>query len=195
MDGIPNESTLQLLQHGGVKVVRIPLRIRPGQPLPFRPEDVVLHEGDIVFIEARDSELFYTAGILPPGEFLLPRDHDLDVVEAIALIGGPMISGGFNTNNINGALIAGGLGRPSPSLLTVLRRTPKGGQVTIRVDLNRAMRDPRESLLVRAGDILILQETPGEAFTRYVTQIFNFSIFSDVIQSRATTATTSASIP
>lgn len=156
--------------------VRIPLRLPPGMPLPIRPQDVLLQTGDVVFVEARDKELFYTGGLLPSGEFILPRDHDLDVVQAVAQVRGPLVNGAFAVNNLAGNLIASGLGAPSPSLLVVLRRTPQGGHVPIRVDLERALRDPRERLLVQAGDVLILQEKPGEAMARYFTQaLFNFN--------------------
>src|SRR5205823_3129903 len=33
----------------GARVTRIPLRLRRGQPPPFRPEDVVLQNGDVVY--------------------------------------------------------------------------------------------------------------------------------------------------
>src|SRR5262249_53101027 len=59
------------------RVVRIPLRLRPGEEPSFQPEDVVLHSGDAVFVEARKVDTFYTAGLLPPGEHVLPRDYDL----------------------------------------------------------------------------------------------------------------------
>ena len=68
----------------GTQFVRIPLRLRPGEPPPFQPEDVVLQTGDIVFIEARDTELFYVGGLTQPRQFVLPRDYDLRVVDAIA---------------------------------------------------------------------------------------------------------------
>src|SRR5262249_11651021 len=57
-----------------VRRVRIPLRMRPGEPPPFRPEDIVLQTGDIVFIEARDTEVFYVAGLLGSSQVPLPRD-------------------------------------------------------------------------------------------------------------------------
>src|SRR5262245_28383003 len=105
------------------ETTRIPLRMRPGEPPMFRPEDVILKDGDIVFIESRDTELFYTAGLLPVGEFVLPRDYDLDVIEAIAKVRGPLLNGGFNQQNqFASSLVAQGLGFPSPSLLTVLAR-------------------------------------------------------------------------
>ena len=73
--------------------LRIPLRLPPGAPLPFGPEDIVLHTGDVLFLEARDEQAFFTAGLLPPGKHMIPRDHDLDVIEAIALVRGPLYNG------------------------------------------------------------------------------------------------------
>jgi hypothetical protein len=179
----------------GGEIIRIPLRLPPGQPLPFRPEDVILHNGDIVYIEARDAEVFYTSGLIPPGEFPLPRDYDLDVVKAIAMVGGPMVNGAVNVNNLTGSLVQAGLGTPSPRLVSVLRRTPCGGQIVIIVDLNRALRDPCENLLVKPGDVLVMQESKCQATARYFSQVFQFDIFSKVINTSATTATTSLAVP
>lgn len=157
------------------RTIEIPLRTRPGEPVPFGPEDVILHDGDVVFLEARDHEVFYTGGLLPTGEHSLPRDYDLDIVEAISMVGGSMANGGFNTNSVFlVAFTESGLGGPSPSMALVLRRTADGGQVPIRVNLNRALRDPRERILIEPGDVILLQQTPGEAVTRYFSGVFDF---------------------
>lgn len=178
-----------------VPVIRIPLRVRPGDPLPFTAKDIVLQTGDIVYVQAREADLFYTGGLLAPGEFVLPRDYDLDVVEAVLRVGGPIVSN-LNANNIQGSVTGFGIGSPSPSLLTVLRKTEGGGQVPIRVDLNRALRDRRERLLVKAGDVLILQETPGEALVRYFNQsFFDFTLVSRVISGNKTNATILVNAP
>jgi protein involved in polysaccharide export with SLBB domain len=154
----------------GGPLQRIPLRIRPNTPLPVRPEDVILRDGDVVYIQAREERLFFTGGLLPPGQHLLPRDTDLDVLEAIARVRGPMFSGAFSTSNLAGTMLLPGIGQPTPTLLTVIRRMPDGGQIKIRVDLNRAVKDARERLLVQAGDFLLLQETPEQGIVRYITQ-------------------------
>jgi protein involved in polysaccharide export with SLBB domain len=159
----------------GAPILRIPLRVKPGTPLPFRPEDITLQDGDVVFVPAREERVFYTAGLMPPGEHILPRDHDLDVLEAVSRSRGPMFNGAFAVSNLSGTVIQPGLGQPNPSLLTVIRKLPCGGTIPIRVDLNRAVCDPRERLLVEAGDLLILQETPGQAITRYTTQMFDLT--------------------
>ncbi len=180
---------------GQRRVVRIPLRTKPGEPLQFGPEDVVLNNGDIVVVRGRDPEFYYTGGILPSSEVPLPNDYDLTVVEAILKGRGPLNNGGINSGNFNGALVGVGTGNPSPSLLTVLRRTPLGGQVAIRVDLNEALRDPRENILVQAEDVLVLQETHNEALTRYMTQVLQLNFFSQIIQRGDLQAEANAFLP
>jgi hypothetical protein len=175
--------------------VRIPLRMRPGEPPPFCPEDVILHDGDIVFIEARDTEVFYTGGLLPPRQFPLPRDYDLDVVEAISYVSGPLVNGGQNYNNLSGNVLQPGIGFPSPSLVTVLRRTPGGGQIPIRIDLNRALHDRRERVLIQPGDVVILQQTVAEALAQYFTQVFRLDILGTFVRQRDLIGTGNLIVP
>ncbi len=175
--------------------VRIPLRLPRGVTSDLKPEDILLQEGDVVLIEARTADVFYTGGFLPPGEHVLPRDYDLDVVKAIAAIGGPLVNGGINANNLNGNLSQEGLGEFSPRLVTVLRKTPCGGQITIIVDLDRALQDPCKSLIIKPGDVVILQNTKGQAFGNYLAGIIHFGLTSTIIQSSATTGTAAIAGP
>jgi protein involved in polysaccharide export with SLBB domain len=177
--------------------VRISLRLSPGEQVSFRPEDVILQTGDIVLIESRDTEVFYTGGLLPSGEFPLPRDYDLDVLEAIARVQGPIASGGLQTNNfvLASSLVGQGIGGPSPSLVVILRQMPGGGQVPIRVDLNRAIRNPRERVLIQPGDVILLQQTPGEAVARYLVGIFNFQINWQVFTRGEAQSSASVAVP
>ncbi len=178
------------------ETLRIPLRVPPGAPLPFHPEDVILQTGDTLFLETRDEQVFFTAGLLPPGKYVLPRDQDLDVLEAISQVHGPFYNGAFGGNNLSGTLVAPGLGSPSPSLLVVVRRVPNHGQVRILVDLRRALRDPRERILVQPGDLLLLQEKPDEAMGRYIAQSFlNVEIFWRFLHSPFATGGLTISAP
>jgi hypothetical protein len=80
--------------------------------------------------------------------------------------------------------------------LTVLRRLPNGGELPILVDLDLAIHDPRERIPVRPGDVLILQEKPDQALTRYVTQtFFNFDIFWQVFHSKFATGVIDVAAP
>jgi protein involved in polysaccharide export with SLBB domain len=175
--------------------IRIPLRMRANETLPFKPDDVVLKTGDIIFIESRDTEVYYTGGLLPVAELLLPRDYDLDVLGAVTESRGPLFNGGVNFNNLNGQIFANGLGQPSPGLLTIIRKTPKGGQITIRVDLNRAAQDVRERVLVQPGDFLILQESLGESLTRYLTQTFRANFFITAVRKSGLILTSNPVLP
>lgn len=162
----------------GPKVTRIPLRIYPEQPLTVSfPDDILLRDGDIVLIEARDTEVYYTAGVMGAGQFALPRDYDLDVLQALAQVRAPLLNGGFNTVAFVAQAVNTGVGNPSPSLCTVVRQLPDGRSYPIRVDLNRAFRDSRERILIQPGDVIVLQERPGEALARYFSQTFRFTTF------------------
>jgi hypothetical protein len=159
------------------RVTRIPLRTRPGEAVNINPEDIILQNGDIVTIRGREPTFYYTGGLLPSGEWPLPMDYDLTVVEVVLKSRGPLLNGGLNASNLNGAIVGSGLGNPSPNQLTVLRKTSGNGQVTIRVDLDEAVRDPRQNLLVEAGDILILQESTDQAISRYFSTVLQGNFF------------------
>ena len=150
-------------------ILKIPLRLPPGTIPEFGPENVVLEDGDIVYIESRDAAVFYTGGLLPGGEFKIPRDYDLDVLTAMALSGGGISrqQNGGGGGGLGG--IGGMVGQVPPGMLYVLRKTPCNGQITIAVDLAKANVDPRERILVQPGDILVLRFKPSE-------EILNFSL-------------------
>lgn len=155
--------------------VRIPLRARTDDPLTFTEADIILNDGDTVYIEARDTEAFYTAGLLGSAQVPLPRDYDLRVIEAITQVRGPLINGSFNQNQFTPQAVNTGLGNPNASLVTVVRTLPNQQRIRIRVDLNQAFRDLRENILIQPGDILVLQERPSEAMGRYFTQTFRLN--------------------
>jgi hypothetical protein len=88
----------------------------------------------------------------------MPRDEDIDVIEAIALangsVGGPLGQSGL-------ALAGGQPGHMvKPTRVIILRETPDGRQVPIRVDLARAMTDQKERILIQANDVVMLQFKP-----------------------------------
>ena len=194
-----NEVTILRGQHDPTdpttRVTRIPLRIFPDQPLTIREEDVILREGDILTIEARDTEVYYTAGLLGSSQFPLPRDYDLDVIQAITQVRGPLLNGGFSQNAFVANSVGSGLGGPSPSLAIVLRQLPDRRQVPIRVDLNRAFIDPRERVLIQPGDIIVVQERPSEAIVRYLTQSIRFTTVVEALKAGSWTSTAVSNNP
>lgn len=169
--------------------VRIPIRFYPEQLPQFQEEDVILKTGDIVYVPARDSEKFYTGGAIGGGEFLLPRDYDLDVLGAIALAGGPLGSQGTGFGRVGSGPQGGGGGgiyssgrsgggaALAPSLLIVVRKLPCGGQIAIAVDTNRALVDPSHRILVQPGDTLVLRYRFAEEFVNAALSLLQFNYF------------------
>ena len=153
-------------------ILKIPLRLPPGIVPNFRPEDIILEEGDIIYIESREAEVFYTGGLLQGGQFMIPRDYDLDVLGALALAGSGISSVGARGGG--GGSMGGMFGSAfvPPGSLFVLRKTPCDGQITIEVDLAKANLDPRERILVQPGDILIMRYKPCEEVVNFGVAAF-----------------------
>jgi len=147
-------------------VVRIPLRVFPGQRPAFTEEDITLQDGDVVLIERRDCDVFYSGGLLGGGRFRLPRDRDLDVLEALAMVQSRQVAV-LPTRAIGGVAATNQDVTAGASDLIVLRRRPRGGQLAIRINLYDAVRDPRQRINVRPGDHLILQYTRKEAIAAF----------------------------
>ncbi len=116
----------------GTEVIRIPLVGCPNEPVPFSTEDITLYDGDVVFCSS-PQRILYHRGLLPGARIPLPRDEDIDVIEAISMstasAGGPLGSSGSVLSNGN----VGSMREPTRVL--ILRKLPDGRQITIRVDL------------------------------------------------------------
>jgi len=156
-------------------ILRVPLRVPPGVIPNITDEDVRLKNGDIVYIENRETEVFYTGGLLPGGEWPLPRDYDLDVLGAMAVAGGGV---GQGAPRQNGGGLGANLFQPvPPGILYILRQTPCSGQVAIEVDLTKAINDPRSRPFIQPGDILILQYKCEEELLNFgIGTFFTFGI-------------------
>lgn len=161
-------------------ILRIPLRVPPGQIPNIETNDIVLDDGDILQIESRETELFYTGGMLRGGQFPLPRDYDLDVLGALALAGQGIAStssrGGGGGGGGGGGMMQG-LGGTSPTQLYIIRKLPCGRTFNIAVDLQMAMNDSKQNILVQPGDTLILRYKPHEELANFgIGAFFTFGI-------------------
>ena len=146
--------------------LKIPLRLNPGEIPNFRPEDIILKNGDIVYVDSRETDVYYTGGLLGGGEFPLPRDYDLDVLSAVSVS-----RLGIGTAQSTG-LVGGSVQQTQPSELVLLRRIPGDRQLAIRIDLNDAVNDPQQRLLIKAGDTLILRFKPQEELLNFASATF-----------------------
>lgn len=144
-------------------VTRIPLRLEPHEAVQFCEKDIVLEDGDIVFIASRDDELFYTGGLLGGGEYTLPRDRDLDILEAIAIAESNNNAGGQGGRSALNSDVS-----ISPSQAVIVRQLPNDTQVPILVDLYRARTQPSERINIQPGDYIIVQYTKMEAVGAFI---------------------------
>jgi protein involved in polysaccharide export with SLBB domain len=161
------------------QVVRIPLTGCPGEELPFRPSDIILEDGDVVYLPRRE-EYFYVGGLVAGAKIPMPRDEDIDVIEAVALangsVGGPLGQSGQ-------ALASGTPGHMvRPTRVIILREMPDGRQLPIRVDLARAMVDQKERILIQPNDVVMLQFKPGQAMFNGVLNLFNVNVLLNPTQ-------------
>jgi hypothetical protein len=161
LQGGRTPQSLMALHGVETRFIRVPLRICPGQSVAFSPDDVILREGDVVYIESRESDFFLGGGLLNGGKYYLPRDRDIDVFEAIAIASnatyGPAGANAAATNFRSGP---GNI--VPPTRVIVVRKVESGEQVKIHVDLRVAINDPRERLIVQPGDLVLLKYTPAE---------------------------------
>ena len=161
------EAGPQSTTRGGADIIRIPIEAERGNFPNFSEADITLYDGDVVYIEGRDQDVFYTGGLLPGGRFPLPRDYKIDVLEAIALSGGSATGAGGQSSG------RGLEGIVPPTQVTVLRKCGCE-QVAIDVDLRYALADPSERVIVQPGDLIVLEYRRRELAANSLFSIVQF---------------------
>lgn len=145
--------------------IRIPLTVAPSQGLNISESDVVLQNGDIVVVESRNDEVFVTGGLLGGGQYTLPRDQDIDVIDAVLLADTYSRSSQINqpTRAIGGVSVLNRDVTVGASRVIVERKLSTGQTHQFRISLYKAMRDPSQRILIEPGDRLFLEYTLPES--------------------------------
>lgn len=151
-------------------VLRIPIEAANGQFPELSEDDVTLNDGDVLYIASRQRDVFYTGGLLEGGRFPIPRDYDIDVLEAIAMAGG------------NSAATAGGsggggglrLGNIFPATRILISRKENCQRKTIEVDLRCALTDPTQRVIIKPGDLIVLEYRKGELAANSLASLLQF---------------------
>ncbi|HID20796.1 MAG TPA: hypothetical protein EYP14_00130 [Planctomycetaceae bacterium] len=175
------EGRKQLL--AGDKVTRIPIRIGPNDPVPHITEqDIILHDGDVVLIESRETEVFYTGGLLQGGQHPLPRDYDIDVLDAIAIAGGSLATapGGQSGSIISSRFGGGNWGAtvfPATDCRIIRRIGTQQYQIPINLAKAVSGNDPTQRVIIQPGDVIILQYRPHEIILNTVMNLIDSATF------------------
>lgn len=154
----------------GANVIRIPIRGEAGTFPNLSEADITLEDGDVVYIEGRKREVFYTGGLLEGGRYPLPRDYDIDVLEAMAMAGGSVSAAAGS----GGGGPFRGIGSLMPATQVTILRKCGCEQVAIDVDLRYALADPCERVIVQPGDLIILEYRKNELITNTIASVFQF---------------------
>ena len=151
----------------GANVIRIPIESTPGEIPRLTEEQITLEDGDVVYIEGRTRDVFYTGGLLEGGRYPLPRDYEIDVIEAMSLAGGNVAT----TAGSSTGLRSGGI---APATQLTIYRKSGCNQCAIEVDLRCAFAKPSERVIVQPGDLLVLEYRKKELLINTVSQVFTF---------------------
>jgi len=158
--------------NGNPNIVRIPLRLRPGQPMPeLTQDDIILNDGDVIVVQSREAEVFYTGGMLQGGMYPIPRDFDLDVFSAMSLAGGSVAVAAGGTS-MRGSSIGNII---PPTRLLVIREV-NGYQRAIKIDMKQGLIDPSERILIQPNDLIMLEYTPMEVALNMFLNTFSLRL-------------------
>jgi polysaccharide export outer membrane protein len=120
--------------------------------------DYRLGDRDIVMVMPRDKELVFVSGLVnKPGQFDLPTKQELRLLDAIAM--------------------AGGLSSSVADKVLVIRHVPNRPEpVPIRASIAAAKRNGQENLLLAAGDVVSIEQTPATVVVDSLTKLLRFSV-------------------
>ena len=105
----------------------------------------------------------------------MPRDQDIDIVEAISLANGS-VGGAGGASGI--AVIRTGTGPGNilpPTRAIITRKLANRQQIAIRVDLKDSLRDAKHRPIIQPGDLITLQYKPGEVAGNSLLNLINLN--------------------
>ena len=124
---------------------------------PLQKIDFQVNDRDVVRVVPRKKEMVFVDGLVNrPGEFELPVEQDLHVLDAIAL--------------------AGGKSSPLADKVFVIRRSQDQSRpIVIQLSLREAKQNGRENLRLLAGDTVSIEQTPATVIVDTFTNFFRLS--------------------
>lgn len=122
------------------------------------PGDYRLGDRDIVMVPPRDKQMLYVTGlVMKPGQYELPVDQEVRLLDAVTM--------------------GGGTASPVADKVLVIRRVPgREEPLPIQASLAAAKRDGRENLVIGAGDVVSVEQTPATAVVDTVIKLLRFTV-------------------
>jgi RNA polymerase sigma factor (sigma-70 family) len=104
--------------------------------------------------------VFFTAGLLGAGQYTLPAGNQFDLTKALSFVRSLDDPAAFEIQSLTDyveSLVD--IWAPPPSRVTIIRRTPNGGETRIKVDLAAPMPEANQQLPIQNGDIIVLRRS------------------------------------
>jgi polysaccharide export outer membrane protein len=120
--------------------------------------DFRLGDRDMVMVLPREKEMIFVTGLVEkPGQFQLPRDQEVRLLDAIAM--------------------SGGMSSVAADKVLVIRRAPGMPEpAPIQASVRVAKRDGRENLVLAAGDVVSVEQTPATTVVDALLQLFRITM-------------------
>jgi len=125
---------------------------------PMENTQFQLSDRDVVRVIKRKKEIIHVSGLVRvPGQFEIPLDQDLRLVDAIAL--------------------AGGRSSPIADKISIIRHVENhSNPIVIQASLGKAKKDGLENLRLKAGDTIHVEQTPVTAVVDAFSRFFRLSL-------------------
>ena len=122
------------------------------------PSQHRLADRDVIVIRPKEKRLVHVTGLVhKPDQFEIEDDHDLRVLDAIAM--------------------AGGVSSSVADKVIVIRHPENEPQpVVVEISLMRAKRDGTENLLLQSGDLVSVETTVATAFVETFKDLFRITM-------------------
>lgn len=129
-----------------------------SHPEATSPEHMRLSDRDVIIVRPKQKRFVHVTGLVKnPKQFELIDEHDMRVLDAIAMAGGAS------------SVIA--------DKVLVVRQAPQQPEpLVIQVSLSRAKRDGAENLILQTGDLVSVESSPATAALDTFSTLFRITM-------------------
>jgi polysaccharide export outer membrane protein len=129
-----------------------------AHPEEISPTRMRLSDRDVIIVRPKQKRLVHVTGLVKtPNQFELMDEHDVRVLDALAMAGG------------SSSVIA--------DKVLVVRQTPTQPEpLVIEVSISRAKRDGAENLILQSGDLVSVESTPATAALDTFSTLFRITM-------------------
>ncbi|TWT99500.1 Polysaccharide biosynthesis/export protein [Botrimarina colliarenosi] len=129
-----------------------------AKPEAVSPDRMRLADHDILIVRPKQKRVVHVTGLVKnPNQFELMEDHDLRVLDAIAMAGGAVTS--------------------MADKVLVVRQSPENDEpLVVEVSISHAKNDGSENLILQSGDLVSVESTPATVAVEAVKNVFRISM-------------------